>query len=96
MSTKAIRTTLALPEELLAATDEIVRRGKARSRNEFISTALRHELANRRRAEIDAAFAAMGDDEEERAEARAIAREFEEADWEALVAGERLYQDGKP
>lgn len=96
MNRKMIRTTLALPEDLLAAADEIVKRGEARSRNEFVSTALRHELASRRRAAIDAAFAAMADDEEERAEALAIAREFEVADWEAFQIGERLYQDDKP
>lgn len=71
-----VRTTLAIPADLLAATDLAVREGKARSRNEFVAMALRHELAAQKRAEIDAAFAQMAQDREYQAEASAIAREF--------------------
>lgn len=42
---KNVRTTVALPEELLAAVDRAVQEGRARSRNEFLSLALRQELA---------------------------------------------------
>jgi metal-responsive CopG/Arc/MetJ family transcriptional regulator len=79
-----VRTTLAIPADLLAETDLAVREGKARSRNEFITLALRHELAAQKRLEIDAAFAVMAEDEEYQSEALKIEEEFVRADWEAL------------
>ncbi len=85
---RTIRTILALPAELLEAADRAVQQGKARSRNEFVAQALRHELATQKRAEIDAAFAAMADDEEYQAEAMTIADESAKADWEAFHIGE--------
>ncbi|WP_009630342.1 ribbon-helix-helix domain-containing protein [Synechocystis sp. PCC 7509] len=89
MSTKKIvRTTLALPDDLLAATDRAVQEGKARSRNEFVAIALRHELAALKRTEIDAAFALMSDDEQYKSVAVAIANDFSSADWEALKLSE--------
>ena len=86
-----VRTTLSLPEALLKAADRAVGAGKAKSRNEFVATALRHELAALRRAEIDAEFATMADDEEYQAEAIALLKEFEAADREAFHLGERAY-----
>jgi metal-responsive CopG/Arc/MetJ family transcriptional regulator len=83
-----VRTTLALPIELLEAADRAVRKGKAKSRNEFVTQALRRELAAQKRAEIDAAFAAMADDIEYQAEAAMISNEFVKADWEAFEIGE--------
>jgi metal-responsive CopG/Arc/MetJ family transcriptional regulator len=83
-----VRTTLALPIELLEAADRAVRKGKAKSRNEFVTQALRRELAAQKRAEIDAAFASMADDIEYQAEAAIIAKEFVKADWEAFEIGE--------
>lgn len=85
---KIVRTTLALPDDLLAATDRAVQEGKARSRNEFVAIALRHELAALKRTEIDAAFALMSDDEQYKSVAIAIAKDFSSADWEALKLGE--------
>lgn len=82
------RTTLALPADLLAAVDEAVREGKARSRNEFVAQALRRLLAEQERARIDAEFAAMAYDEEYLAEAQQIAEEFAQADWEAFQIAE--------
>ena len=61
-NTGVVRTTLAIPTELIVAIDQAVRDGKARSRSEFVALALRHELAAYKRAQIDAAFAAMADD----------------------------------
>ena len=83
-----VRTTLALPIELLEAADRAVQKGKAKSRNEFVTQALRRELAAQKRAEIDAAFAAMADDVEYQAEAAIINNEFVKADWEAFEIGE--------
>jgi metal-responsive CopG/Arc/MetJ family transcriptional regulator len=83
-----VRTTLALPIELLEAADRAVRKGKAKSRNEFVTQALRRELAAQKRAEIDAAFASMADDIEYQTEAAMISNEFVKADWEAFEIGE--------
>jgi metal-responsive CopG/Arc/MetJ family transcriptional regulator len=86
----AIRTTITLPADLVEAADQAVRAGKARSRNDLLVMALRHELAAQRRAEIDADLAAMADDQELQAEAEQIEREFALADDEAarLTASE--------
>ena len=88
MSTRAVRTTLTLPADLLEAADRAVRSGKARSRNEFVAEAIRRELAAQERAGIDAAFAAMADDAEYQAEALAIEAEFATAGEEALRLAE--------
>ena len=88
MPTRTVRTTLALPADLLAAIDQAVRAGQARSRNEFVALALRRELAAQQRAAIDAAFAAMADDPGYQAEACEIATAFAPADWEALRLAE--------
>lgn len=83
MTTNTVRTTLTLPVDLLEAVDQIVRAGKARSRNDLVARALRHELAAQQRAAIDAAFAEMAQDPVYQAEASEIATEFAPADWEA-------------
>ncbi len=89
MARRTIRATVALPADLLEAADEAVREGQARSRNELRATALRRELAARRRAAIDAAFAGMAHDVAFQEEASTIAAEFAVADWEALQLGEK-------
>lgn len=88
MPTDTVRTTLALPADLLAAVDAAVQAGQARSRNELVRMALERELAAQKRAAIDAAFAGMSDDPDYQAEAEAIADEFVQADWEAFEQAE--------
>jgi metal-responsive CopG/Arc/MetJ family transcriptional regulator len=83
MAGQTVRTTLALPADLLAAVDQAVQAGKARSRNELVRIALERELAAQQRAAIDAAFAEMAQDPDYQAEAKAITCEFAIADWEA-------------
>lgn len=83
MRAPTIRTTLALPADLLEATDRAVRAGKARSRNEFVAAALRRELAAQRRAEIDADITAMAHDIAYQRESAQIMAEFAEADAQA-------------
>jgi metal-responsive CopG/Arc/MetJ family transcriptional regulator len=83
MSTRTVRTTLALPADLLEAVDQAIQAGKARSRNELVAVALRHELATLQRAAIDAAFAEMAQDPTYQAEAHEIATTFAQADREA-------------
>jgi metal-responsive CopG/Arc/MetJ family transcriptional regulator len=84
MLTRTVRTTLAIPAELLEAVNRAVRAGNARSRNEFVTTALRHELAALERAAIDVAFADMANDPAYQAEASEMTTAFATTDWEAL------------
>ena len=91
MARGTVRTTLALPADLLEATDKAVREGKARSRNELVAEALRRELAARRRAEIDAEIAEMANDAEYQREAAQLEQEFAQASWEAFLIGEAQY-----
>jgi len=88
MPTPTIRTTLALPADLLAAVDQAVQAGHARSRNEFIAKALQRELAAQQRAAIDAAFAAMAEEPTYHTEAQALTEAFDQADWEAIQLAE--------
>ncbi|WP_089717520.1 ribbon-helix-helix domain-containing protein [Candidatus Entotheonella palauensis] len=78
MASQTVRTTLSLPVDLLAAVDQAVQAGKARSRNELVRIALERELAAQKRAVIDAAFAEMAQDSDFQTEAKAIASEFED------------------
>jgi metal-responsive CopG/Arc/MetJ family transcriptional regulator len=84
MDKQTVRTTLTLPYELLEAADRMVSKGKAKSRNEFVAQALRHELATLQRAEIDAALAQMAQDPHYQAEVLKMEAEFATASWEAL------------
>lgn len=88
VATNSIRTTLALPGDILDAVDQMVRQGEAHSRNEFVAYALRRELARLERIAIDEAFAGMATDIEYQEEARQIADEFAIADWEAFQSAE--------
>lgn len=79
-----VRTTVALPEELLEAVDRAVREGYAKSRNEFLSGALEREFEAMERSRIDEAFKLMSEDPLYREEAENITEEFDVASWEAL------------
>jgi metal-responsive CopG/Arc/MetJ family transcriptional regulator len=79
---------VALAADLLEAVDMEVQKGQADSRNEFLEMALRHELAARRRAEIDAAFSQMARDQDYQGEALEIDEQFKHASWEALGSAE--------
>lgn len=89
MTAGSVRTTITLPADLVDEVDRIVREGHVRSRNELFLTALRHELAVRERAEIDAQILAIAGDEEFLAEGEAMAEEAMAAGWEALLIGEQ-------
>jgi metal-responsive CopG/Arc/MetJ family transcriptional regulator len=84
MSTQTVRATFALPADLLAAVDQAVQAGHARSRNEFVTRALLRELAAQQRA----AFAAMAEDVAYQNEAQALTDAFAQADWDALRLAE--------
>jgi Arc/MetJ-type ribon-helix-helix transcriptional regulator len=88
MRTGTVRTTVTLPVDLVNAADRAVREGRARSRNDLLVAALRRELADQERADIDAAFAAMADDQELQAESIKLAEASMQAGWEALQLAE--------
>jgi metal-responsive CopG/Arc/MetJ family transcriptional regulator len=77
-----VRTTLALPADLLAEADRVVRAGGARSRNELVARAILRELAAIERKRVDDAFAGMGADVESEREAEQIMAEFAQSDYE--------------
>ena len=83
------RTTLALPTDLLAEVDRMVRAGKAPSRDAFVAAAIRHELAAAEATAIDAAFSEMATDPVYQAEADALTDAFAVADWEAFRLADR-------
>ncbi len=82
-----VRTTVAIPRDLLVAVDRAVRDGLAKSRNDFLAAALHRELRAHRRRTIDAAFAGMATDPDYQREALAMTREMEATDWETLSHG---------
>ena len=88
MPPSKVRTTVAIPEDLLRSVDEAVRAGSARSRNDFLTSALENQLAASRREAMDAAFAEMADDPLYEREALEIVAEFQAADDEALRIAE--------
>jgi metal-responsive CopG/Arc/MetJ family transcriptional regulator len=88
MASRNVRTTVALPADLLDAADQAVRDGLARSRNELLANALRRELAAQERTTIDAAFAEMAHDQEYLVEAQAMSEEFVRDEWEAFRRAE--------
>lgn len=73
--------------------DRMVRKGKSRSRNEFLSMALRRELAAQERSQIDEAFGLMAPDPSHRAESEELAGGFEGASWEALRAAAERWKE---
>jgi metal-responsive CopG/Arc/MetJ family transcriptional regulator len=77
-------TTLALPSDLLAAVDKVIREGRARSREELVESALRRQLAELRQSALDAEFRHMADDVDYQRDVHQILEEFAQADWETL------------
>lgn len=88
MKQDTIRTTLTLPSELLKATDEIVKAGKAKSRNQFIAQAIEKELASQKRREIDSVLIEMTKDPDYKTQVLQMEAEFSCASWEALQTEE--------
>lgn len=58
------------------------------SLNDFFVTAIQAYVKLYRRRLIDASFVAMAEDADYQKEARLLAEEFEDSDWEALRLGE--------
>ena len=87
---ETVRTTVALPADLVARTQKILDSGILPSRNALIVLAVEHFLAELERQELDRQFAAMAVDEAYQAFSEEMAETFADSDWEAwsLVEGE--------
>lgn len=84
-------TTVRLPRSVYDQAKRLVDSERAATRvtmNEFFVAAIQAYLKLRSRRQIDAAFASMAEDANYQKEARLLAEEFEESDWEALRLGE--------
>lgn len=90
MNKNNIRTTLTIPEDILKATDEMVSKGKVKSRNEFITIALQNELKAIKRAEINEQLKEMAMGEEYHLEVLKMEAEFSSSSWEALQLGDEV------
>jgi metal-responsive CopG/Arc/MetJ family transcriptional regulator len=88
MNISTIRTTLAIPEDILKATDNIISKGKVKSRNEFVTIALRNQLKVMEKADIDEQLKEMVMDEDYRQKVLKMEEEFACASWEALQIGD--------
>jgi metal-responsive CopG/Arc/MetJ family transcriptional regulator len=86
MDNLIILNDVAIPSELLAATDKAVQEGKAKNRSEFIAKALRRELEALKRAKIDAQLAEMVNDVDYQREVLQMEAELATAQWEAFQA----------
>jgi metal-responsive CopG/Arc/MetJ family transcriptional regulator len=84
----SVRTKFSLPPDLIREVDGVVADGKARSRNELVAGAVRHLLDRIQREADDAEFALMATDPDYQRDTLVIAGELEQAQWEALCAGE--------
>lgn len=88
MDNLIILDDVAIPYELLAATDKAIQQGKAQSRNDFIAKALRRELEAIKRTEIDAQLAEMVNDADYQKDVLQMEAEFATAEWEAFELAE--------
>jgi hypothetical protein len=82
---RLVRTTLDLPRDLLERSNRVVDEGKIKSRNLLITVALAEYLDSIERAEIDAAFATMRDDDAYRRLIAGLADDF--APFVSAIAG---------
>lgn len=82
-------TTLSLPSDLLAAVDQVVQEGRARSRDALVESALRRELGELRRSSLDAEFRQMANDSDYHTEVHQLLEEFAQADRETLPGEQR-------
>ena len=83
-----VRTTVAVPAELLKRSQRFVDEGSVPSRNALIVTALERFLSELERQEIDRQFELMAEDALYKSQNEQLAEDFAESDWEALTLGE--------
>jgi Arc/MetJ-type ribon-helix-helix transcriptional regulator len=90
-------TTVRLPRQLYEQARRVVAKtGAAASLNDFMVEAVEDKLRQITEKEIDAAFAGMGQDEEYQREAVALARSFDQSDWEAFRVANAASRHERP
>ena len=89
MQHATVRTTVALPTEIVERSQRFIGKGAFPNRNAFILTALERYLVELERAEIDDQFALMAEDPEYLALNEQIVEYFADTDWESLTLNER-------
>ena len=88
--TETRTTTVRLPERIYEMARRVVERekkgtsGASASLNDLIVTAVTSYLKIYQRKQIDAAFAGMAEDADYQNEAKLLAEEFKDSDWEAF------------
>lgn len=87
-----VQTSLRLPKPVYEQARLLIGRPLSgiESFNDLVIVALRSFIKHARRRQIDLAFRGMSEDAAFQNEAQSLAREFEESDWEALKAGDKL------
>lgn len=87
---KRVRTTVRLPRPLYDEAREFVNRDivSAENVNEFFVAAICAYVKMIRRKQIDLNFARMAEDADYQKEAKLIAEEFSQSDWDALQLSE--------
>jgi metal-responsive CopG/Arc/MetJ family transcriptional regulator len=83
-----MRTTITIPDSLVAQVDSLVAMGNIKTRNQFIVEALETKVKQMRDTQIDAQFAQMANDSDYITEALAIENEFADSDREAFKIGD--------
>lgn len=88
---KKVRTSINVPAPLYEEVRSFVEKrvSPAESLNSFIVAAILAYVKLIRRKQIDAQFAAMAEDSDYQKEAKLIAEEFTQSDWEAFETVER-------
>jgi len=85
-----VRTTVRLPRPLYDEARRIVNnRVPAETLHDFLVTAIVAYVKLLKRKQIDAAFAGMAEDTDYQKEAKLIAEEFTQSDWEAFASVEK-------
>lgn len=85
---ETVRTTVALPADLVKWSQHFIDLGTFPSRNTLIVAALKHFLAELDRQEIDRQFEEMATDDAYRRLNLEISEAFADSDWEALAGVE--------
>ena len=86
-----VRTTVRLPRPLYDEARSYLGNdlSPAENINDFFVAAICNYVKLLRRRRIDAAFASIGEDADYQKEAKLIAEEFSQSDWEALEISEK-------
>jgi len=91
ISSEKVRKTVRLPRRLYDEAEHFIetKAVPVETFNEFFVAALLAYVKLLKRKQTDAQFAAMAEDTDYQKDARLIAEEFTQSDWEAFEAAER-------